>query len=726
MVLRGHRSRVQACGFSPDGARVVSGSADGTVRLWAVRTGACLATQEAGARVQDCAWSWDGRRIAAGSWDGAVRIWDAWGRACLRILRGPGGPVLSCSWSPDDARLVSVGYDGAVCLWETETGRRIGTAPARHATRCRWSPDGRRILVAYRGGHLELLDPSNGRRVGEFAGHHDEVLTCEWSPDGTCFASGSADRTLRTWDADSTDCLRIFRGHRDAVAHCAWSPDGRRLLSGSEDGTLRFWDRATGACINWILAHSDGVCTCAWSPDNRRAVSGSAITGDIRLWETVSQRDTEPQPVGRKFTGSTCGWAPWGTRIAAGTRDGDIVVQDVASEAHWTLHVCSAGVDSVAWSPAADRLCAMGSDGVPRIVALANGASLDCQRESLVTGSSGPGRFGSCIWSPDGARIACGPWNGTVDVWDTRTGALVHRMTGHSKDGRACSWSPEGGRILCGSDDGVVTMWQADSGDLVASFEGHEKAVAGCTWSPDGSRIASTCLDGTMRVWDVATGTCMACERLGIGGTVAACEWSPEGRWLASARGWNGSVLLWDATTGRIVEESLGQETPIAGLRWFPDGRRIVAWSLGWARSVSVALLEVDPLRLVAGFPTTDSVRQVDVSADGQRVAILDSLHTIYILELKNLRIDPPLVAAVRRYDFSAHGLERRASVSCPSCGFRLNWPARTTAPTGRSGERSFSQGARAGHGACERVPFACPRCDNAMTVITFLVAPSG
>ena len=36
MVLRGHEDWVEAAGFSPDGAHIVSGSGDGTVRVWFV------------------------------------------------------------------------------------------------------------------------------------------------------------------------------------------------------------------------------------------------------------------------------------------------------------------------------------------------------------------------------------------------------------------------------------------------------------------------------------------------------------------------------------------------------------------------------------------------------------------------------------------------------------------------------------------------------------------
>ena len=65
--------------FSPDGTRIVSGSADKTVRVWDADTGQPIGQPLTGHTdaVRSVAFSPDGKRIVSGSADKTVRVWDA-------------------------------------------------------------------------------------------------------------------------------------------------------------------------------------------------------------------------------------------------------------------------------------------------------------------------------------------------------------------------------------------------------------------------------------------------------------------------------------------------------------------------------------------------------------------------------------------------------------------------------------------------------------------------
>jgi WD40 repeat protein len=160
-TLSGHTDWVLSVAFSPDGKRIVSGSADKTLRIWDAETGKAIRTLSGHT---DAVWSFafspDGKRIVSGSTDKTLRIWDAETGKAIRTLQGHTDVVGSVAFSPDDKRIASGSDDKTLRLWDVETGKAIGKP---------------------------------------LKGHTGEVISVAFSPDGKRIVSGSNDKTLRIW-----------------------------------------------------------------------------------------------------------------------------------------------------------------------------------------------------------------------------------------------------------------------------------------------------------------------------------------------------------------------------------------------------------------------------------------------------------------------------------------------------------------------------------------------
>jgi WD40 repeat protein len=114
-----HDSFVSAVAFSPDGTRVVSGSLDGTARVW--NAGYVLAGDEVARMPHEggvcaVALSPDGRWVISGSADGTARVWEA-ESGIERFSLQHTAAVTSVAFSPDGRWIVTGSDDGTARVW---------------------------------------------------------------------------------------------------------------------------------------------------------------------------------------------------------------------------------------------------------------------------------------------------------------------------------------------------------------------------------------------------------------------------------------------------------------------------------------------------------------------------------------------------------------------------------------------------------------------------------
>ena len=115
--------------YSPNGRHIISGSGDGTIRIWDAETGAAVGNPLEGHRlsVSSVAYSPDGRHITSGSDDKTIRIWDAkTGAAVGNPLEGHSSYVSSVAYSPDGRHIISGSDDRTIRIWDAETHTGVG------------------------------------------------------------------------------------------------------------------------------------------------------------------------------------------------------------------------------------------------------------------------------------------------------------------------------------------------------------------------------------------------------------------------------------------------------------------------------------------------------------------------------------------------------------------------------------------------------------------------
>jgi sugar lactone lactonase YvrE len=280
---------VYSVAFSPDGARVLTGSHDYTARLWDVATGKEIrAFKGHEDDVNSTAFSPDGKCVLTGSDDNTARLWDVATGQELRAFKGHETFVTSVAFSPDGARVLTAGsWDQTARLWDVATSQELRAFKGHETfvTSVAFSPDGKCVLIGSFDKTARLWDAAMGKELRAFRGHEGPVWSIAFSPDGARALTGSSDTTARLWDAATGKEIRAFKGHEEVVTSVAFSPDGARVLTGSLDNTARLWD------ISAIPPGSIFEIACAWLPDHDLSGLGKDYGLDLSSEAPICQKD---------------------------------------------------------------------------------------------------------------------------------------------------------------------------------------------------------------------------------------------------------------------------------------------------------------------------------------------------------------------------------------------------------------------------------------------------
>jgi WD40 repeat protein len=279
--------------FSPDGQQVLTvGGND--ARLWDVQAAHELKTFSPHGPVASADFSPDGQWIVTGSWDGSAKIWDATtGRAVRKLAGEHRGPIHCAVFSPRDGnQVLTAGDDGTAKLWDASTGKVLRTF-AGHQGRVRraaFSADGQQLVTTADDGTARVWDPETAESFA-LEGHRGAVLCAAFSIDGSQLITGGEDNTARLWDLETREQrLGPLRGHTASVTSVAFSPDARRVLTGGQDDTAKLWDAERGSEILSLDGHSRDVTSVSFSPDGRYVLTGSR-DGTAVLWLADDWRD---------------------------------------------------------------------------------------------------------------------------------------------------------------------------------------------------------------------------------------------------------------------------------------------------------------------------------------------------------------------------------------------------------------------------------------------------
>jgi len=559
----GHTDVVSAVAFSPDGQTVLTGSWDGTAKLWDL-AGRELQAFAANGWCSAVAFSPDGKTILTGSFNGTAQLWDLSGRK-LQTFSDPVivNAIYAVAFSPDGQRILTGSEDGTAKLWDI-SGQQLRTfnADGSAVLGLAFSPDGQQLLTGTLGGKALLWELS-GEVVRSFADPASTaaINALAFFPDGQLVVTSDGGGKARLWDISGQQ-LQTFVPP-SFVRSLAFSPNGKQLLTGTLNGEIMLWS-LSGQLLKTFSGYSatDVIHAVAFSPAGKQILTGHEIK-IAKLWQ-LSGAEVQV------FTGHSnsvggVDFSPDGKKIlinGSGDSLSAAMLWDLSTMELQPFKGHRDVVTSAVFSPDGTQVLTRSDDGTARL--------WDLSGHELQTFT---GYVTSAVFSPDGQQILTGTQDNTANLWD-QSGQLLQVFNGHTDVVSSVAFSPNGRTVLTASNDKRIILWDL-SGNALATYPGYTGDLYNPTavFLPNGKQILTESLAKTsclIRMLDIS-----GVERQvfsGHGGLLYGAS-APNGRQVLT-RNLDGTASLWDLEGKE--QRTFGESTKTVKKATYVPGRNQV------------------------------------------------------------------------------------------------------------------------------------------------------
>ncbi len=354
------------------------------------------------------------------------------------------------AFSPD-SQIVVAGFGGndragGAAAWEVATGKPLWRFSGAGVNSVSFALDGLSIAIVHGTKSALRLSALTGQQLGE-VGPHPNIVNSVAFVSGTGHLATASDEVIRLWDVKSGKIVReLAGGHPKEVQSLVVSPTGKWLVSTGPD-TTRIWDLTTGVELKGIIRQDRiigyyGIVFVGQDrlmmADNsgkqavRELPSGKVLlrfqsAGGYRL-SAYSETASLAAFAGYSLPEAVIADLTFRAPTAEEKAKIDKLLKDFDNDSYDVREAATVAMRAIG-SIAEPALQAAATDGPSAEVRMrareTRQAILDDPLRRL-TGHTGA--VTAMAFSPNGKTFATGGEDGTIRLWDPRTGKELRRL----------------------------------------------------------------------------------------------------------------------------------------------------------------------------------------------------------------------------------------------------------------------------------------------------------
>lgn len=288
--------------------------------------------------------------------------------------------------------------------------------------------------------------PGNDLEIIELKKSTGAVYSLQWSPDGRYFITAGYSKTL-LWNAEHKTIIRELSSLQSSVWGVAWSPDGTKIAVTSQESKIIIWHYTAGKEQQFELPKYEWAYSVAWSDDGNYLAIG---TNKQQVYVYRTSDFSVNHKIEFNAVIISLAWAPGTYRIAAGLRNGHLMLWDfTGTKGPKMINLATskrADINGLAYSPNGKLLAIALQKRAVRVISLSD----DTIQKSFMG-------FGGWVrgisWSPDGKYLAAAGQDFTMHIWEYESGQLLLKERIPRYPIWSLEWSPDGSKILLGNGD---------------------------------------------------------------------------------------------------------------------------------------------------------------------------------------------------------------------------------------------------------------------------------